>query len=155
MGFLADAVKFVRSSVFKKELENGHYTVETAIKDGNGEEIDESFEIVKSAINKLIDAVGERTITKNGRGISSQMVDILGGYTCSFDITISADGNSVNNLRVDDYIGFSSEPRLSLSGNKIRVDGRSASSGELCEVTVKYEQKINYLEISGVVVNED
>lgn len=144
MGFFADAIKFMRSRVFKSEFENGNFTTRRAVNDSSGNNISNNFTNVKKYINNLIDINGTQTIRVSGQGIPSP-TSTSDGYRCNFTITLTDVGQGVKNLRVVEYSIFKDAPALTLSGNVVTVSGFSNFSALACSATVAYERKMNYI----------
>ena len=55
--FWADITKYIRSVLFKKELEGGNFKVKQAVESENGENISDFFDNSKSHINEMVEAM--------------------------------------------------------------------------------------------------
>lgn len=139
--FWADITKYIRSVLFKKELENGQFKVKQAEESGNGTNISEFFDDSKSHINEIVEAIRHiGTNEKRGSALSSSNAD-FGGYfaTISFDL----DTERYANFEILSHSGFKQAPSLIIRSGEIEVFGYSEVARRECTATIRYTIKIS------------
>jgi hypothetical protein len=144
--FWADFIKFVRSAVFKNELENGNFKVKKAVEDENGENLSLFISDAKSYINSIIDAsnsIGK--IKAQGSTISFPTPEER-GYPATININTGTGYETTITATLLEYSGYSSKPSVIILQGKIQVFGYTDSPRTECTAEIEYERKINYME---------
>lgn len=139
--FWADITKYIRSVLFKKELESGNFKVKQAVESENGENISDFFDNYKSHINEMVEAMRYMgTTDKSGSALSSSNAE-FGGYLAT--ILFNVDTDRYSGFEILSHSGFGGNPSLRIGIGKVEVFGHSEVARRECTATIRYTIKIS------------
>lgn len=139
--FWADITKYIRSVLFKKELESGNFKVNQAVESDNGTNISEFFENSKNHINEMVAAIRYMGITEQNGSASSSSVLEFSGYPAI--ILFNVDTEKYGDFEILSHSGFSGTPTLTIGADRIEVFGYAEVAGKKCLATIRYTIKIS------------
>jgi hypothetical protein len=147
--FWGDFIKFIRSAVFKNELENGNFKVKKAVKaveDENGENLSSFISEAKRHINAIVDAANSiGSLKLEGYAFSKSTAE-YGGYPVTINFNLGSGYSTTFTANLLEYSGFSNRPAIIISDGNIEVFGYAATARKECSAIVEYTRKINYIE---------
>lgn len=139
--FWADITKYIRSVLFKKELEGGNFKVKQAVESENGENISDFFDNSKSHIIEIVEAMRYMgTTDKSGSALSSSSAE-YGGYPAT--ILFNIDTDRYSGFKILSHSGFRENPSLKIGTGKVEVFGHSEVARRECTATIRYTIKIS------------
>jgi hypothetical protein len=139
--FWADITKYIRSVLFKKELESGNFKVKQAVESDNGENISDFFDNSKNHINEMVAAMRYMgTTEQTGSALSSSNAE-FGGYLAT--ILFNVDTDRYSGFEILSHSGFEGNPSLRIGIGKVEVFGHSEVARRECTATIRYTIKIS------------